>query len=84
MFVNAENRGVPMDVEDELASFQKSEIQFRNSLVQVDNSDEFSDNISKNQKHTREWCFVDKVTIGNTPDILTKVLHALNAMQVCY
>lgn len=83
MFVNTENRRAPMDVEDELASFQKSEIQFRNSLVEVYNSEEFGDNIGKYEKNTREYCFVDKVTIGNTPEILTKVLHALNAMQVC-
>jgi len=72
-----------MDVEDELGTFGKTEIQFRNSLVEVEDGKEFADDNGVYQKHTREYCFVDVVTIGNTPPILMKVLHALNAIQVC-
>lgn len=72
-----------MDIEDELGTFGKTEIQFRNSLVEVEDSKEFADSNGVYGKHTREYCFVDVVTIGNTPPILMKVLHALNAIQVC-
>lgn len=71
-----------MDVEDELATFSKAEIQFRNSFVEVQDRREFGDKEGVHGKHVREWCFVDVVKIGKTPEIFTKILHALNVIQV--